>query len=96
MPTPKNPDEREPETPKIREHRVPIRDPDERFGMDDDERKSADDTSHVGASAPDTDPDKSTTRGEDADAEELNDDDIIESYDLYLDPDLKNGEGPDA
>jgi len=94
MPTPKNPDLHEPDVPKIRGHRIPIRDPDERFGMDDDERKSADDTSHVGVSAPDTDADKA--RGPDADPEELDDDDIIESYDLYLDPDLKNGDGPDA
>ena len=32
----------DPETPKIHEHRVPIRDPDERFAMDQDERKHAD------------------------------------------------------
>jgi len=83
----------DPETPKIHEHRIPIRDPDERFGMDEDERKSADDTAHVGASAPDTDPERKMSRGPDGDPEELEDDDIIEEYVL---DEIPEGEGPDA
>jgi hypothetical protein len=84
----------DPETPKIHEHRVPIRDPDERFAMDQDERKHAEDTSHAGASTPDVDGERNLSRGPDADAEELGDEDIIEATEI--DDDVKYGEGPDA
>jgi len=90
----KKSESQDPETLKIHEHRVPIRDPDERFVMDQDERKHAEDTSHAGASTPDVDGERNLARGPDADPEELDDEDIIEATEIA--DDVKYGEGPDA